>query len=314
LLDYFGPSRDVSSIDQRDADLFIAAQTNRLTDGKELSAWSRVQIVTHCPSIWSTAVRWSMARKNVFAETEKPRARVRKWHHLKPAEYVRLLSVCPDLRCRCLYSVLYCTGLRIGEALSLTWADIDFERGELRVQNRAGSKTMPPFNLKAHEKRAVPVTKHTLDLLAQLQGEAGPGNPYALLTQDRYERVLAHWRRLGMEDRLWRARFMVNNANRDFKNHVKRAGIDPDGKLTVHTLRKSFGQNHAMSGTPIKTLMYLMGHSNESTTLRFYQSVDPASAAAATAKIDRMIDKLIPNAQSGETLTDHKLTFSGNLE
>jgi integrase len=288
LFDNFGSGRTVTDITRRDADLFVAAQL-RQDNGRELSAWKRAQIITHCRCIFRVAVRWGMARENPFDETEKPRPRVHKWHHLRPAEFLRLLDAAPDLRRRALYSVLYLTGLRIGEALSLTWADIDFDRGEVRVQNRPGSKTMPPFTLKAHERRVVPAPKHALDILAELHAEAAPGNPYALLAPERYQRILNHWRKLGMVDAKWRPDFVMNNGNRDFKSHVKRGEIDPDGKLSIHTLRKSFGQNHALSGTPIKTLQYLMGHSNERTTLKFYQAVDAASAAAATARLDALL-------------------------
>jgi len=172
----------------------------------------------------------------------------------------------------------------------LTWADIDFDRCELRVQNRAGTPTAPPFLLKAHERRTIPLTRHTLALMGELYAEAPEGVPHVFLTADRHRRVLQHWHKLGHVDRKWQNEYMVNNVNRDFKSHCRRAGITFDGKCSVHTLRKSCGQNWALAGVPIKTLQYLMGHSNERTTLRFYQQVDAASAAQAVSATDRMLD------------------------
>ncbi len=66
---------------------------------------------------------------------------------------------------------------------------------------------------------------------------------------------------------------MVNNVLRDFKGHSRQAGIKPTGKLTIHTLRKSCGQNWAdhMSMHVVKELM---GHSSIATTQEFYTQVD----------------------------------------
>ena len=290
LLDFFGPSKKVDSIRKRDADLFMGAQIHHMGGQKELSTWARSQMITHCRTIFKQAVRWDMTSENPFAGTEKPKTRTRKWHHIKPAEYLRLMEAAPDLRRRCLYAVLYTTGVRIGEAFSLTWGDVDFERSVLHIQNRAGTKTAPPFLLKAHERRTIPLTKHTLALLAEYQAQAPEGVPHVFLTADRYQRVLKHWHKLGQVDRLWENEFMDNNFNRDFKNHCRRAGIIFEGKCSIHTMRKSAGQNWALAGVPIKTLQYLMGHSNEKTTLRFYAQMDPASAAQAVISTDAMLD------------------------
>lgn len=291
LLRFFGPRKDVATITRRDADLFLGAQLHHLQDdSRELSTWSRAQIVVHCKAIFRQAVLWDMASANPFATCQKPKTVVSRWHHLKPAEYLRLLDAAPDLRWRALYAMLYTSGTRMGEAFSLTWNDVDFDQGVVRIENRAGSKTLPPFRLKAHERRTVPLPQQALNLLTEWQGQSPEGVPFIFLTADRYQRVLDRWRKLGRIDRKWKNDYMVNNLGRDFKGHCRRAQIVPEGKLTIHGLRKSYGQNHALNGTPIKTLMYLMGHSNERTTLRHYQQLDPDSAAAATAKLDAMLD------------------------
>lgn len=52
--------------------------------------------------------------------------------------------------------------------------------------------------------------------------------------------------------------------------------------LTLHTLRKSFAQNHADSGTPLATLKTLMGHASITTTERYdLQRSDENDKAAA---------------------------------
>ncbi len=289
LLDYFGPRKKVKDIRARDADLFIGAQLHHLHTNKELSAWSRAGLIRRCRTIFEVAVRWGLTNENPFTKCKKPKCMVRRWHHIKPDEYLRIQEVAPSLRWKCLYSVLYTTAVRIGEAFSLTWADVDFEHGLLKVQNRAGTKTVLPFTLKAHEQRTIPLTKHTLAILAEWQAEAPQGVPHIFLSEDRYQLVLKRWQKLNYLDREWQNRFVLNNTNRDFKSHCKRAGIELDGKCSVHTIRKSCGQNWALAGVPIKTLQYLMGHSNPDTTLKYYQQVDAASAAQAINDADEVL-------------------------
>ena len=84
-------------------------------------------------------------------------------------------------------------GGRLGELFNLCWPDIDFERGRVYINNREGNAKMPPFLIKDHESRCIPLPKHTLDLLIQYQNEAPEGVPYILLTEDRYMRIQVKW-------------------------------------------------------------------------------------------------------------------------
>ena len=58
----------------------------------------------------------------------------------------------------------------------------------------------------------------------------------------------------------WDSEMLMNNVLRDFKTHVRQAGIKTNDKLTIHCLRKSYACNLANSNTPVQTLMKLMGH------------------------------------------------------
>jgi integrase len=167
----------------------------------------------------------------------------KRWHRVTPAEYHALLEAAPTLRWKVLYALAYTSGARIGELFSLTWNDVDFESGKLIVSSREGSSTMPPFHVKDHEARSIPLPAHTIDLLTQSQTKAPKGVPYILSDRERCELVRKKWQQLRKEGKPWLNRYMANNVLRSFKSHCKRAGIKPVGKLTIHTLRKSCGQN-----------------------------------------------------------------------
>jgi len=118
-----------------------------------------------------------------------------------------------------------------------------------------------PFHIKDHGARRVPLPAHTIDLLTQFHAKAPEGVPYILLSEERYKQVKSKWQQFRKIGKPWLNRYMVNNVLRDFRSHYKRAGIKPVGKLTIHTLRKSCGQNRA-DNLPMNVVKELMGHSN----------------------------------------------------
>lgn len=62
-----------------------------------------------------------------------PKADQKKMRILNEKEIEKLLFAASSDRWRSLFATLVFTGLRIGEALALTWEDVDFEAGLLRV-------------------------------------------------------------------------------------------------------------------------------------------------------------------------------------
>lgn len=73
----------------------------------------------------------------------------------------------------------------------------------------------------------------------------------------------------------------VDVAMRQFTATRKRCGLPDD--LVFHSLRHSFGTWHAEAGTPIRTLMALMGHKDIKTTLRYAKATDESLKAAMEA-------------------------------
>lgn len=290
LFEYFGPGRTIDSIGAKDCALFVAAQGVRRGKKTTLSNWTVAQILTNCRAIFGAAVRWEQITHNPFKAVKKPKLSMQRWHALKVDEYLRLLEQAPDARWRAFYALGYTSGCRFGELFSLTWADIDFERGMVTVDNRPGSPTMPAFHVKDDERREIPLPEDTIRILLDWHEQQPEGTPYILLTPERYQQVLKRWRKLGMDDRRWENRFMVNNVLRSLKVHLRHTGVLLDGKFTTHTLRKSFAQNMANSGMPIRTLQKLLGHSDEKTTLAYYTRVDDTSKAIARDAMDSMIE------------------------
>jgi integrase len=302
-LKHFGAGCLIGSIGPRQADSFLASQTHYINDPtKELSDWTRIQITRHCMTIFGVAVRWQWLALNPFAGVRMPKPGTKRWHRLAVPEYRRLLEVAPTLRWKVFYALVFTSGARFGELFNLTWADIDFERGRMIIQNREGSDIMPPFSIKDKDERFVQLPTETLDLLTQYQQEAPEGVPYILLTKERYERVLKKWHDYRKQGRSWRNRYMVNNVGRDFKSHAKRAGLRFNASFTIHTFRKTCAQNWA-DHLPANVVKFYLGHSNISTTNKFYSIVDESHTARTTKVMDELLnDKTENHLDTGWTL------------
>lgn len=84
-------------------------------------------------------------------------------------------------------------------------------------------------------------------------------------------------------------RNMVNNVLRTMKTHVRKAGLELSAPMTIHTLRKSFAQNHAFSGTPMAVLKGLMGHASVRTTEQYYLRLSDESEQAAAKRYGELL-------------------------
>ena len=87
-----------------------------------------------------------------------------------------------------------------------------------------------------------------------------------------------------------------------------RAELELTAPITVHTFRKSFGQNHAENGTPMHVLQQLMGRSYIATTRTFYIRVVDAGELDAVARYERLL-----SAPAGAPLQREPITTDAGL-
>jgi len=192
---YFGKEACLQDVTPKDAMVFVSKQKSLAQghEGKELSDWSREQIKRYGKLIFEAAVKWRLIPTNPFDALSFKRPATKRWHKITIAEYHALQEAAPNLRWKVFYALAYTSGARVGELFSLTWNDIDFESGKLIISSREETAAMPPFHVKDHEARRIPLPAHTIDLLTQFQSQAPEGVPYILLDKERYEHVRAKW-------------------------------------------------------------------------------------------------------------------------
>lgn len=299
LYAYFGEDCLLQRITRSAGQDFLASLKPLNSEGT-LSGWTRNRVLQNCKTLFSDAVDNGVISLNPFSKIEKATATTSEWYHLKPDEYQRLIEVTDKLTDKVLYALCYTAGLRLGEALSIRWTDTDFDKGMVRIANQPATDETPPFEVKDKDARAIPLPQHTLSLLLQLQSSAPERVPYILLDEQRYEKIVSKWDAVRKAGRTWQNNNFANNVLRNFKLRCKRAGIKPIGKLTIHVLRKCCIQNWA-DNLPMNVVAHLAGHSDTSTTVKFYSTVDEHHLKAAARVTD-------------ELLSDPKNTFSGDSE
>jgi len=143
------------------------------------------------------------------------------------------------LRDRTMLEVLYATGLRVSELVTLRITQVSMDMGVVRVMGK-GSK-----------ERLVPLGEEALDWLRRyLAGGRG-----ALLGKQMSDALFVTARGAGMTRQMfW---YLI-------KKHAKTAGLNKP--MSPHTLRHAFATHLLNHGADLRVVQMLLGHADISTT------------------------------------------------
>ncbi len=150
--------------------------------------------------------------QNPFAKIKKRKMAQNSLRYVAVEEYHALTNEAKDLWWNSLISIAYGSGLRRNEILHLTWADVDSENQQIHVTPKKATAGTLEWEPKDHEKRVVPMSDETAQLLANLQAQAEEGLPYIFISPKRLERIRERHK---IEE--WTPRSeVINNLARDF--------------------------------------------------------------------------------------------------
>lgn len=192
--------------------------------------------------------------------------------------------------------LLYGTGMRHAEGLSLRVKDVDFDRKVIVVRNGKGGKdrvVMLPQSLvpALREQLALSHALWSADREAQ---RPGVYLPHAL--ESKYPRAGQTWAwhwvfpspTLAIDPRsgvVRRHHLFEQRLQRGLKQAARQASIHKH--VSVHTLRHSFTTHLLQAGTDIRTVQELLGHSDVSTTM-IYTHVLKIAAGTTTSPLDAL--------------------------
>jgi len=142
-------------------------------------------------------------------------------------------------RDKAMLELLYASGMRVSELVSLNLDDINLESGDVRCLG------------KGRKERIIPVAPRAVQTVRKYLEEARPGlvrsdGELALFLNARGERLT----RQG----LWQI----------LKGYAESAGLGKE--ITPHTLRHSFATHMLNGGADLRSVQELLGHANISTT------------------------------------------------
>lgn len=175
-------------------------------------------------------------------------------------------------------TLLY-TGMRPGEAAALNWADVDFSNNMIHIHAALESGTGAVKGPKtAAGVRDIPIHADLLPRLLAVRG--GPFDPvftgregHRLNSNSQYRQWATFKRAMDIE-----------MGAEVYRNKVVRSVIAED--LTPYCLRHTFATDCAKKEVPIETAMWMLGHSDISTTANIYEHRNDESLRRGMALLD----------------------------
>ncbi|MGF7158435.1 integrase/recombinase XerD [Rhodoligotrophos appendicifer] len=145
------------------------------------------------------------------------------------------------VRMNCLMELLYATGMRVSELVSLTLKTVQTDDRFLTIRGKGGRERLVPLNSKARE-----ALQTYIGLLRQ--GKNGtPDQGWLFPSQ-------------GSSGYLTRQYFAL-----ELKGLAARAGIDP-ARISPHVLRHAFASHLLAGGADLRAVQQMLGHADISTT------------------------------------------------
>jgi integrase len=223
------------------------------------------------------AVRWQLLSVNAAAAVRPPRTERPQLHSPDAAKVAKVLDAARRTRLYVPLAIAAATGLRRGELLALTWANVDLEAGSLRVTaslQRVDDELvfLPPKTDRA--RRTVGLAPSAVALLRRHRREQIERR--VLLGEAWSDLDLVIERGDGQA-------FPPDSLSRDWYRLVRRIGLPG---LRLHDLRHAYATALLSAGVHPKVASEALGHSSVSFTMDTYQHLMPTTQEQAVQAIE----------------------------
>jgi site-specific recombinase XerD len=234
-----------------DAEALVRRYLVDLVETRRLSRSYHSQVVSALRFLFETV----LLRPRIALAIPRPKRAVHLPEVLSPAEVGRMLTKTRNMKHRVLLMLLYSAGLRVSELVRLRPADLDADRGMLRVRRGKGGKD-----------RSTLLSPRALDAVRTYQ--AAYPTRHWLFPGARPERHLT-----------------TRSVQRVVARSARAAGILKP--VTPHTLRHSFATHLLEGGTNLRIIQELLGHASSRTT-QIYTHVARSTLEAVRSPLENL--------------------------
>lgn len=226
---YFGENQPISRITRASARAFKAALANGdLTGSKRQRGTPKPltveRSIREARTMFNQALQDDLVLSNPFDKLSRTIRTKKEWDYIGMDKFGRLLNACPNNSWQLLLALCRFAGLRQGEALNLTWREVDWGKTHLEIWGQKTKRT-----------RHVPIGPELFSMLRDAFENAREGDSLVVTNLS--------------ESNLWR----------DFRVILKRAEIEPYPKW-CQTLRRNREQDWNEK-FPSHIVAAWMGHS-----------------------------------------------------
>ena len=260
-------------------------------DGKDggLSPKSVRYIHTVIHSALEQAKKEGMVTINPADAVKLPKREQKEIKYLDTEGVAKFLAAAKDSKYFVAFFLALNTGMRRGELLGLRWKDIDFEAGQLTVNQglvRVSGQGLvfqePKTKLSNRVINLAPAVVQVLKEHKKKQAE------YRLMVGGIYRKdldlVFANEIGEPLDPRAF---------TRVFERVIKKAGLD----VTFHGLRHTFATIALEQGVDVKTIQETLGHHSSAFTMDVYSSVTAKMKREAADKVGNLLASLAENSR-----------------
>lgn len=255
--------RKAQDVTQRDVERILETLA---TDGK--SASTRDGVLDVLSLLFKRAIKEGVRRDNparMLDPDDRPKLATKRVYCPPAADVAAIIEQAEGANWKLLFQLLSRTGLRISEALGLTWGDLDFEANTISVTSqleKGGAQLLP---LKTPEsRRTLSISGPLRTALIAHQLASGHSDPGDFVFATASGRPVSYY-----------------HARRAWQAALKRTGIDVgEERFSIHSLRHHFASVLIASGVDIVRVSRALGHAKTSLTLDTYAHVIETATAS----------------------------------
>lgn len=266
------------------------------------SGLSKYQVfLNYASNVFEFAYKLNMIADNpakkVFVPTDKESKQTREekshnnfYEKDELLEFLDAVDHFKNPRAYVLFNLLAATGMRRGEALALTWDDIDFDKHTVDINKTLSQGEKYELIVQVpktrNSKRTLFLDDATMDMLAKWQfmqkelfdqkGIKVKKENQLLLSNDKNEFLQLSYPQKWLD---WILK--AHNKNMPDNQKLKR--------ITVHGLRHTFATLAAEAGVQPKALQEQLGHANFQTTMNIYAAVSSKNKKDVTSKLTEFL-------------------------